>query len=191
MKTKLIAGLVVLALVATATGAVLARDNSGMQPPEGVESLTGAHQWSRGPGCMNQLTEEQREEVQEQMQEFRQQLAEQYGVDMTDAEREEMREQLQEKQQEQHQEMQEFRQQLAEQYGIDMTDEEREEVQEQMQEFRQQLAEQYNITCPSGPQFVDEDGDGICENMGPHMRGFRGEPGFGEFPPTPPDVAEQ
>ena len=152
MKTKLIAGLVVLALVATATGAVLARDNFGMQTPEGVESPMIAHQWSKGPGCMNQLTEEQRKEV--------------------------------------HQQMQELRQQLAEQYGVDLTEEERQGMQEQMQGFRQQLFAQYNITCPSGPQFVDEDGDGICDNLGPHMRGFRGEPGFGVFPPTHPDLEE-
>jgi len=190
MKTKLIAGLVVLALVATATGAVLARDNFGMQTPEGVESPMIAHQWSKGPGCMNQLTEEQRKEVHQQMQELRQQLAEQYGVDLTEEERQGMQEQLQEKQQEMHQEMQEFRRQLAEQYGVDLTEEERQGMQEQMQGFRQQLFAQYNITCPSGPQFVDEDGDGICDNLGPHMRGFRGEPGFGVFPPTHPDLEE-
>jgi hypothetical protein len=141
MKIKLIAGLVVLALVATATGAVLARENFGMQPSEGVGSPMMAHQWSKGPGgCMNQLTEEQRQEM--------------------------------------HQQMQEFRQQLAEQYGVDLADEERQEMHQQMQEFRQQLFAQYNIICPSGPQFVDEDGVGICDNLGPHMRGFRGEPGF-------------
>ena len=86
-----------------------------------------------------------------------------------------MREQLQEKHQVQHQEMHAFQQQLAEQYGVDLTEEERQEMREQMQEFRQQLFEQYDITCPCCPQFVDEDGDGICDNMGPHMRGFRGE----------------
>jgi len=190
MKTKLIAGLVVLALVATATGVVLARDNLGMQPPEGVESSMIAHQWFKGPGCMSQLTEEQRQEVHQQMQEFRQQLDEQYGIDLTEEERQEMQEQIQGKQQELHQQMQEYRQELAEQYGVDLTEEERQEMQEQMQEFRQELFEQYNITCPSGLQFVDEDGDGICDNLGPHMRGFRGEPGFGEFPPTHPDLEE-
>jgi len=152
MKTKLIAGLVVLALVATATGVVLARDNLGMQPPEGVQLPEIAHHWSKGPCGMNQLTEEQRQEV--------------------------------------HQQMQEYRQELAEQYGVDLTEEERQEMQEQMREFRQELFEQYNITCPSGLQFVDEDGDGIYDNLGPHMRGFRGEPGFGEFPPTHPDLEE-
>ena len=172
MKTKLIAGLVVLALVATAIGLVVARNNFGMQSP------AGALQWSKGPDCMSHLTEEQRQAMHQQMQTFRQQLAEQYGIDLTDEERQAMQEQLQEKQQELHQEMQEFRQQLAEQYGIDLTDEERQAMQEQMHEFRQELFAQYNITCPSGPQFVDGDGNGVCDNLGTHMQGFRRGPGF-------------
>jgi len=181
MKTKLIAGLVILALVATATGVVVARNNFGMQ------SLTGTQSWFKGPGCMSQLTEEERQEIHQQMQAFRQNLAEQYGIDLTDEERQAIQEQMQEKRQEMHQQMQAFRQNLSEQYGIDLTEEERQAMHHQTQAFRQQLFEQYNITCPSGPQFVDEDGDGICDNPGPHMQGFRRGPGFfgGGLAPIP------
>lgn len=80
MKTKLIAGLVVLALVATAVGVISARNNFGVQLP---------HQWARGSCWMNQS--------------------------------------------------------------------------------------KYNITCPSGPKFVDEDGNGINDTMSPHgWRYWRG-----------------
>jgi Spy/CpxP family protein refolding chaperone len=129
MKTKLIAGLVVLALVATAVGVISARNNFGAQLPP---------QWTRGSGWMNQskynitspcgnmsqLTEEQRQEVRQKIQEFRQ------------------------------------------------------GQRQEAQEFMQQICDQYKITCPSGPKFVDEDGTGINDTMGPHgWRYWRG-PGF-------------
>ena len=164
----MIAGLLVLALVATATGVVLARDNLGMQPP------MIAHQWSRGPCGMDQLTEEERQEMQQQMEEFRQGLAEQYGIDLTDEERQEMQEQLQEKKQELRQQMEKFRQELAEQYGTDLMDEEREEIRQQMQEFRQELFKEYGISCPEGPPGAGEGGTGPRGHMGFQMPRFGG-----------------
>ena len=119
MRTKLIAGMVVLALVATATIVVLARDNFGTQPPVGIQPLKMAHQGSRGPWCTNQLT-----------------------------------------------------------------DEEKQEIQQQLQEFWQQMRDQYNIMCPRGPRFVDEDGDGICDNKGAGRQGYRRGFGFGWFAQT-------
>jgi DNA-binding transcriptional MerR regulator len=108
MKTKLIAGLVVLSLVATTTGVVLARDNLGMQPPEGMQPPIIAQQWPEGQ-CdeMDLLMEEEREEIQQQMEEFRQELREQYSDNPTEEEREEMA-----------QEMQNFWEQLCDQYNI-------------------------------------------------------------------------
>jgi hypothetical protein len=106
MKTKLIVGLVVLSLVATTTGVVLARDNSGMQPPEGMQPPMMAQPEGQ---CdeMDLLTEEEREDIQQQMEEFRQELREQYGDNTTEEEREEMA-----------QEMQNFWEQLCDQYNI-------------------------------------------------------------------------
>ena len=184
MRTKVIAGVVVLALVATAIGAVSARNNLGMQPS------TKAPQWSEGPCGMSKLTDEERQEIQQQMEEFRQELAEQYGIDLTDEERQEMQEQLREKQKELHQEMQDFRQELAEQYGIDLTDEERQEMQEQMQEFRQELFEQYGIASPAGSQFAGKGDHGPRGPIGRQMLGFQRGPGFGECPSIPPDLEE-
>ncbi|MDI6886020.1 MAG: hypothetical protein QMD22_06705 [archaeon] len=149
----MIAGLVVLALVATAVGVISARNNLGVQPP------MLAHQWSQGPCGMNQLTEEERQEVLQQMQEFKQQICDQYNITcpsgpmshLTEEERQEVRQKIQEFRQGQRQEA---------------------------QEFKQQICDQYNITCPSDPKFVDEDGDGINDNMRPHgWRYWRG-PGF-------------
>jgi len=66
MKTKLIAGILVLALVATAVGVVSARNNfSGT-------AQTASGEQSFGQCWMNQLTEEQRQEMRQQMQEFKQ-----------------------------------------------------------------------------------------------------------------------
>jgi hypothetical protein len=59
-----------------------------------------AHQWSRGPCGMDQLTEKERQKIQRQMEEFRQELAEQYGIDLIGEEREEIRPQMQEFRQE-------------------------------------------------------------------------------------------
>lgn len=176
MKKKIIAGILALALVATAFAVVSAQTNSG-------DSASRGHGGRPcGPCGMSQLTDEERQEMHQQMEEFRQQLAEQYGIDLTDEERQAMQEQLREKQQELHQEMQEFRQQLAEQYGINLTDDELQEMQEQMEECRQELFEQYGISCPAGSHFAGEWGGGPRGPMG--LR----KPGFEEFPPTPPDL---
>jgi DNA-binding transcriptional MerR regulator len=98
MKTKLIAGLVVLALVATTSHTVLglAQDNLGMQPPEGNRSPVIAPQWPEGQ-CddMDQLTAEEREEIQQQMQDLVQELREQYSGNLTEEEREAMEQELQ------------------------------------------------------------------------------------------------
>ena len=109
----MVAGIVVLALVATSVGAVYAHRGG---PP-------GAFWQPSGPCWMQQLTEEQREEAIQQMHAF---------------------------------------------------------VQEQRQEaqaFRQQIRTQYNITGQDCPGFVDEDGDGICDNRSIyghwHGHGFR------------------
>jgi len=89
MKTKLIAGLMVLALVATAVGVISARNNFGVQLP------TRVHQWAR---------------------------------------------------------------------------------------------DQYNITCPVGPLFAGEEGNGTRGRMGSWMQGFPRGLDFGKFPSTPPDL---
>ena len=146
MKTKVVTGILVLAVVAAAIGVVAARNNFGMQPP------AMDHQWSSGSRWMNQLTEEQRQEVIQQMQEFKQQTCDQYNITcpsgpmshLTEEERQEVRQKIQEFRQGQRQEV---------------------------QEFMQQIGDQYNITRPSGTKFVDEDGDGIRDNKGPHRGG--------------------
>lgn len=74
MKTKVVTGILVLAVVAAAIGVVAARNNFGMQPP------AMDHQWSSGSRWINQLTEEQRQEVIQQMQEFKQQTCDQYNI---------------------------------------------------------------------------------------------------------------
>ena len=184
MKRKLIAGILALALIATAFAVVSAQITNDDAAPRGQGGWFGAH------GGLGQLTDDERQEMQQQMQQFRQTLAEQYGIDLTDEEREEMQNRFQEKQQEQQQEMEQFRQELAEQYGVDLTDAEREEMQQKMQQFRQELAEQYGISCPAGPQFAGEGGFGPRGPMGREMQGFQHGPGFGECPPTPPDLEE-
>ena len=111
-RTKIIASLLVLALIATATAVVLALGDVGMQPPEGNRSPVIAPQWPEGQ-CddMNQLTEEEREEVQQQMHEFMQELREQYSGDLMEEEREAM-----------NQELQTFWAQICEEYNISCPD---------------------------------------------------------------------
>jgi Skp family chaperone for outer membrane proteins len=186
MKTKLIAGLVVLALVATAVVAVSARNNLGMQ------SSMKAQQWSRGPCGMNELTDDEKQEIQEKLQAFRQDLFEDYGIDLTDEEQiDEIRQAMQERRQEMQQQMQEYRQEQFEQYGIDLTDEEREEIRQQMQEYRQELLSEYGVSCPSGPLGAGEEGTGPRGHMmGLRMHGFRGGPGFGGFAAPTQDLVE-
>ena len=117
MKTKVVTGILVLAVVAAAIGVVAARNNFGMQPP------AMDHQWSSGSRWMNQLTEEQRQEVIQQMQEFKQQTCDQYNITcpsgpmshLTEEERQEVRQKIQEFRQGQRQEVQEFMQQIGDQ----------------------------------------------------------------------------
>jgi Spy/CpxP family protein refolding chaperone len=214
MKTKLIAGLVVLALVATAVVAVSARNNLGMQ------SSMKAHQWSRGPCGMNALTDEESATIQQELQDYRQTLLTQYGITLTEEQIDELRQAMQEQRQEMQQQMQAFRQELFDQYdfpltdedrqeiqeqmqeqrqemqqemqelfdqyGIDLTDEEREEIRQQMQEYRQELLAEYGISCPNGPLGAGEGGNGLRGRMmGLRLHGFRGGPGFvGGFAPS-------
>jgi uncharacterized membrane protein len=114
MRTKLVAGIVALALVTTSVGIVYAHRGG---PP-------GAFGQPSGPWWMQQLTEEQREGAIQQMQAF----------------------------------MQKQRQEA--------------------QEFRQQICAQYNITGQNFMGFVDEDGDGICDNRGMYGHGHRYGHGF-------------
>lgn len=213
MRTKMIAGILVLALVATAFTVVSAQTNSGDSAPMGQgRRFSGA--WG-----MSQLTHEEREDIQQQLQEYRQGLLEQYGITLTDEEQEAIREQLQEKREEIKQEMQEFRQglfdqyemplmgeerqaireqmqekrdemqqemqELFEQHGIDLTDDEREEIRQQMQAFRQELFEEYGISCPGGPHGAGAWGHGQRGWMGRGMQGFRRGSGLGWVTPTP------
>jgi len=76
MKTKLIAGILVLALVATAVGVVSARNNFS-----GTAQTAAGDEQPFGQCWMDQLTEEQRQEMRQQMQEFKQELHAQYNID--------------------------------------------------------------------------------------------------------------
>lgn len=190
----MIAGILVLALVATAFTVVSAQTNSGDSAQMGQGRRFG------GAWGMSQLTHEEREDIQQQLQEYRQGLLEQYGITLTDEEQEAIREQLQGKREEIKQEMQEFRQglfdqyemplmgeerqaireqmqekrdemqqemqELFEQHGIDLTDEERGEIRQQMQAFRQELFEEYGISCPDGPHGAGAWGHGQRGWMG-------------------------
>jgi hypothetical protein len=117
MSTKIIAGLVLLAVVATATGVALARDDLGMQPsedmqpPDGNRSPMIAPQWSEGQCELDQLTDEEREAIQQQMQEFLQELREQHSGNLTDEEREAR-----------DHELQNFWAQICDQYNISCPD---------------------------------------------------------------------
>ncbi|MCK4734153.1 MAG: hypothetical protein KAT65_16995 [Methanophagales archaeon] len=175
MRTKMIAGILVLALVATAFTVVSAQTNIGDSAPMGLGRRFG------GAWGMSQLTDEEREDIQQQLPEYRQDLLEQYGITLTDEEQEAIREQLQEKRDEMQQEMQE----LFEQHGIDLTDDEREEIHQQMQAFRQELFEEYDISCPDGPHGAGAWGHDQRGWMGRGMQGFRRGSGLGWVTPTP------
>lgn len=108
MRTKLVIGILVLALVATSIGVVSARGYFGASASDSASAPAAG-----GPCWMDQLTEEERQEMHQQMH-----------------------------------------------------------------EFRQQIREQYNLTCPMGPQFVDEDGDGICDHKGDYGQGYQRGHGF-------------
>lgn len=74
MKRKLIAGVLALALVATAFAVVSAQTNSGGPAPMAIGGRLG------GSCGMSQLTDEEREEIRQQMQEYRQELFDEYGI---------------------------------------------------------------------------------------------------------------
>jgi hypothetical protein len=74
IKRKLIASILVLALVATAFTVVSAQLNSSGSAPMGVGGRPD------DPCGMSQLTDEEREEIRQQMEEYRQELFEQYGL---------------------------------------------------------------------------------------------------------------
>ncbi|HDS45957.1 MAG TPA: hypothetical protein ENN68_07715 [Methanomicrobia archaeon] len=169
MKRKLIAGILALALIATAFAMVSAQitnEDTALREKGG---------WFGGHCGLGQLTDEERQGMHQQMEQFRLQLAEQYGVTLTDEERQEMQNRLREKQQEQRQELQQFQQELAQQYGIALTDEERQELQQKMQQFRLELAEQYGIDLPDegrpgfprhcGANLTDEEREAIQQQI--------------------------
>jgi DNA-binding transcriptional MerR regulator len=143
MGTKIRAGLVVLALVATVMGVGLAQDlldeqpNEGMQPPEGMlpseinRSPLMVPRWSEEPCEMDQLTEEQRAELQQQMQDFRQEL--------------------------------------HELYGDNLTKEGREAMDQELQTFWEQLCERYDISCPDGYRYWGMNGGGFNDTFRPEQ----------------------
>jgi hypothetical protein len=151
MGTKILGGLVVLALVATATEVVMVlaqenlglRPSEGMQPPEGNRSHLLAQPWfDEQCDDLNQLPEEGRAEIQRQMEEFREGL--------------------------------------REQYGDNPSEEERAVMDQELQTFWEQLCEKYSISCPDGyrswgadhSEFNDSAGPG--QYMGENSSEFRG-----------------
>jgi len=148
--TKILGGLVVLALVATATEVVLvlAQENLGLRPPEGMQPPEGNRSHLVAPPwfdeqCdeLNQLPEEERAEIQEQMEEF------QEG--------------------------------LREQYGDNPAEEERAEMNQELQTFWEQLCEEHSISCPDGYHLWSADRSGFNESgrPGPYMGENSSEPG--------------
>jgi hypothetical protein len=147
MRPKIIAGLLVLALVATAIGVVLAQDRLG-QPPEGIGAPEGnrspiiAPRWSDEECEMDQLTEEEREEVKQQMQEFWQEL--------------------------------------RDQHSDNLTEEERKAMDQELQNFWAQICDQYNISCPIGYRYWAVEGGGINGSVGPERQMNEHRPRAGE-----------
>jgi len=94
MRTKLIAGILVLALVATSFGVITAKNPFSMQ--------ASAFNKSGGSGWMDQLTEEEKAEVRQKMGEFKQK---QYNETL-------------EFKQKQKDDAEAFRQQICDQYNI-------------------------------------------------------------------------
>jgi hypothetical protein len=149
MRRKVIAGIVVLALVASAIGVISARGNPGMQSPAKA---------FKAPCWMDQLTEEERQGVHQQFQGFMQQICDQYNLtppsgplsNLTEGEKAEMKQKIQ-----------------------DFKEQQRQEA----QDFMQQICDEYNITCPSGPCFGDMDKGNVSKAMGP--QGCRFWHGFG------------
>jgi hypothetical protein len=136
--TKILGGLVVLALVATATEVVLVlaqenlglRPSEGMQPPEDNRSHLLAQPWfDEQCDDLNNLPEEERAEIQRQMEEFREGL--------------------------------------REQYGDNPSEEERAVMDQELQTFWEQLCEEYSISCPDGYRSWGADRGGFNGSVGP------------------------
>jgi hypothetical protein len=150
----------------------------------GMQAPAMGHQWFDGAGWMSQVTEEQRDDVRQQMQMFRQ------G---------------------QINDTRDFRQQICDQYNLscpgdplsNLTEEERAEVQQQIQEFRQgqindsqdfresqkqdaeefwqRIGDQYNITYPQY-NIPDSIGPKFMYGDGYGFRGNKGSPKQGYGP---------
>jgi hypothetical protein len=201
MKKMLIAGVLALALVATAFAVGTAQNTSSGQGTIG----TGGS--CRGPCNMSQLTDEQKQAIEDQLQDYEQNLLAEYGITLTDEQMDALQQAIQEQRQEsrQHQfgphncaltdeEREELKaqmeshcearqqklQELLEQYGIDLTNEEWQEIREQLREYRQDLREEYGISCPGEPLGAGAQNQGQNGGMGQGMQAFRRGPGFGE-----------
>ena len=146
--TKILGGLIVLALVATATEVVpvLAQENLGPRPPEGTQPPGGnrsnlvAPPWFEEQ-CdeLNQLPEEDQAAIQRAMEEFSAEL--------------------------------------REQCGDTPSDEERAAMDQELQTFWEQLCEEYAISCPDGPWGADRSEFNESGRPGPYRGESRSEPG--------------
>jgi len=192
MKKKVIAGILALALVATACAVGTAETTSSGPAPLGIGG------WFGGPCEMDQLTDEEREAIQQQLQEYEQELLAQHGIVLTDEQMDaleiamqEQREAMREERERQREEQQHKLQALLAQYGIDLTAEERQEIQAQLREYRQELFAEYGISCPGDSPGVGAGEQGQNGVRGRRMQGFGRGPGFGECPPElPPEPTE-
>jgi len=119
MKKKVIAGILALALVATAFAVGTAQINSSGPAP----MSTGG--WLGGPCEMSQLTDEEKQEIEDQLQEYEQELLAQHGITLTDEQMDALQQAMQEQ-------MQESRMHQFGPHNCTLTDEEREEIQVQM-----------------------------------------------------------
>jgi hypothetical protein len=219
MKKKLIAGILALALVATAFAVGTAQTNSSGPAPMG----TGGS--CRDSCNMSQLTDEQKQAIEDQLQDYEQNLLAEYGIILTDEQMDALQQAIQEQMQEsrqnrfgdpqqnqfgphnctmtdeereamkeqiesQREEQQQKMKELLAEYGINLTDEEWHELQEQLHEYRQQLLAEYGITCPGEPGAGAED-HGQNGEQAQGMQGFRRGPGFGGRPTElPPEPPE-
>ena len=156
MRTKLIAGILVLALVATSFGVITAKNPFSMQAP--------AFNKSGGSGWMDQLTEEQQDDLWQQMKDFKQQICVQYNLtcpsdplnNLTEEEKAEVRQKMGEFKQKQYNETLEFKQKQK----------------DDAEAFRQQICDQYNITLPSAPQFRDKGDNATRDSKRSQKHGF-------------------
>ena len=201
MKKKLIAGILALALVATAFAVGTAQNTSSGPGPLGTGGSRSC------PFNMSQLTDEQKQAIEDQLQDYEQNLLAEYGITLTDEQMDalqqaiqeqrqesrqhqfgphnggltdEEREELKEQRESQREERQQKLQELLDQYGIDLTNEEWQEIREQLREYRQELLSEYGISCPGEPLGVGAENHGENSGMDQGMQGFRRGPGFGE-----------